>query len=78
MTERREALVTEKSGYAKDMLDTDLDPGAALGIDTLKGAEMSTAMNQICSIPTTIDAQGLKTLQAIVYDQSHLIAAAMP
>ena len=45
------ALVVEKTGYPKDMLDLDLDLEADLGIDTVKQAEMFAAIREIYSIP---------------------------
>src|SRR5208282_3542047 len=38
-------------GYPKDMLDLDLDLEADLGVDTVKQAEMFTAIREIYSIP---------------------------
>src|ERR1039458_9659329 len=38
--ERILALMVEKTGYPKDMLDVDLDLEADLGVDTVKQAEM--------------------------------------
>ncbi len=49
--ERILALVVEKTGYPKDMLDLDLDLEADLGVDTVKQAEMFTAIREIYSIP---------------------------
>jgi 3-oxoacyl-(acyl-carrier-protein) synthase/NAD(P)-dependent dehydrogenase (short-subunit alcohol dehydrogenase family)/acyl carrier protein len=49
--ERILALVVEKTGYPKDMLDLDLDLEADLGIDTVKQAEMFAAIREIYSIP---------------------------
>ncbi len=45
------ALVEEKTGYPKDMLDLDLDLEADLGVDTVKQAEMFAAIREIYSIP---------------------------
>jgi acyl transferase domain-containing protein/NAD(P)-dependent dehydrogenase (short-subunit alcohol dehydrogenase family) len=45
------ALVVEKTGYPKDMLDLDLDLEADLGVDTVKQAEMFAAIRQIYNIP---------------------------
>ena len=45
------ALVVEKTGYPKDMLDVDLDLEADLGVDTVKQAEMFAAIREIYSIP---------------------------
>ena len=40
------AMVAEKTGYPKDMLDLDLDMEADLGIDTVKQAELFAAMRE--------------------------------
>ena len=45
------AIVAEKSGYPKDMLDLDLDLEADLGIDTVKQAEMFSAVRAAYNIP---------------------------
>ncbi|HTT20696.1 MAG TPA: SDR family NAD(P)-dependent oxidoreductase [Candidatus Sulfotelmatobacter sp.] len=45
------ALMAEKTGYPRDMLDLDLDLEADLGIDTVKQAEMFAAIREIYSIP---------------------------
>src|SRR5205807_4445256 len=47
--ERILALVVEKTGYPKDMLDLDLDLEADLGVDTVKQAEMFAAIREIYS-----------------------------
>jgi len=44
------ALVVEKTGYPKDMLDPDLDLEADLGVDTVKQAEMFAAIREIYGI----------------------------
>ncbi|HEY4934893.1 MAG TPA: SDR family oxidoreductase [Terriglobales bacterium] len=49
--ERILALMVEKTGYPKDMLDPDLDLEADLGVDTVKQAEMFAAIREIYSIP---------------------------
>ncbi len=49
--ERILALVVEKTGYPKDMLDLDLDLEADLGVDTVKQAEMFAAIRDIYNIP---------------------------
>ena len=51
VTERILALVVEKTGYPKDMLDLDLDLEADLGVDTVKQAEIFAAIREIYSIP---------------------------
>jgi acyl transferase domain-containing protein/NAD(P)-dependent dehydrogenase (short-subunit alcohol dehydrogenase family)/acyl carrier protein len=45
------ALVVEKTGYPKEMLDLDLDLEADLGIDTVKQAELFAAIREIYDIP---------------------------
>jgi acyl transferase domain-containing protein/NAD(P)-dependent dehydrogenase (short-subunit alcohol dehydrogenase family)/acyl carrier protein len=45
------ALVVEKTGYPRDMLDLDLDLEADLGVDTVKQAEMFAAIREIYNIP---------------------------
>ena len=49
--ERILALVVEKTGYPKDMLDLDLDLEADLGVDTVKQAEMFAAIRAEYNIP---------------------------
>jgi malonyl CoA-acyl carrier protein transacylase len=44
-------IVAEKTGYAKDMLDLDLDLEADLGIDTVKQAEMFASVRAAFGIP---------------------------
>ncbi len=48
--ERILGLVVEKTGYPKDMLDLDLDLEADLGVDTVKQAEMFTAIRAAYNI----------------------------
>ncbi len=45
------AIVAEKTGYPKDMLDLDLDLEADLGIDTVKQAEMFASVRATFNIP---------------------------
>jgi NAD(P)-dependent dehydrogenase (short-subunit alcohol dehydrogenase family)/acyl carrier protein len=49
------AIVAEKTGYPKDMLDLDLDLEADLGVDTVKQAEMFAAIRQTYNIPREQD-----------------------
>ncbi|HYL46025.1 MAG TPA: beta-ketoacyl synthase N-terminal-like domain-containing protein, partial [Candidatus Limnocylindrales bacterium] len=49
--ERILALVVEKTGYPKDMLDLDLDLEADLGVDTVKQAELFASVREIYNIP---------------------------
>jgi malonyl CoA-acyl carrier protein transacylase len=44
-------MITEKTGYPKDMLELDLDMEADLGIDTVKQAELFAAIREHYSIP---------------------------
>jgi len=48
--ERILALVVEKTGYPREMLDLDLDLEADLGVDTVKQAELFAAIREIYSI----------------------------
>ena len=45
------AIVVEKTGYPKEMLDPDLDLEADLGVDTVKQAEMFAAVRAAFGIP---------------------------
>ena len=45
------ALVVEKTGYPREMLDLDLDLEADLGVDTVKQAEMFAAIRETYGIP---------------------------
>src|SRR6202046_4756610 len=49
--ERILALMVEKTGYPKEMLDLDLDLEADLGVDTVKQAEMFAAIRAAYNIP---------------------------
>ena len=49
------AIVAEKTGYPKDMLDLDLDLEADLGIDTVKQAEMFASVRAAFNIPRDAD-----------------------
>src|SRR5581483_8733714 len=49
--ERVLALVVEKTGYPKEMLDLDLDLEADLGVDTVKQAEVFASIREIYNIP---------------------------
>ena len=50
-------LLAEKTGYPQDMLDTDLDLEADLGIDTVKQAEFISEVREAFNIPRI---EGLK------------------
>ena len=54
------ALVAEKTGYPKDMLDLDLDLEADLGVDTVKQAEMFAAIREIYNIPRDREPQAAR------------------
>jgi acyl transferase domain-containing protein/NAD(P)-dependent dehydrogenase (short-subunit alcohol dehydrogenase family)/acyl carrier protein len=45
------AIVAEKTGYPREMLDLDLDLEADLGVDTVKQAEMFAAVRAAYNIP---------------------------
>jgi acyl transferase domain-containing protein/NAD(P)-dependent dehydrogenase (short-subunit alcohol dehydrogenase family)/acyl carrier protein len=45
------AIVSEKTGYPRDMLDLDLDLEADLGIDTVKQAEVFAMVREAYNIP---------------------------
>ena len=49
--ERILTLAVEKTGYPRDMLDLELDLEADLGVDTVKQAEMFSAIREIYNIP---------------------------
>ena len=51
VVERVLAIVSEKTGYPREMLDLDLDLEADLGIDTVKQAEMFAAIREAYGIP---------------------------
>ncbi|HNT98849.1 MAG TPA: phosphopantetheine-binding protein, partial [Elusimicrobiales bacterium] len=48
-------MITEKTGYPKDMLELDLDMEADLGIDTVKQAELFAAIREHYDIPRRDD-----------------------
>jgi acyl transferase domain-containing protein len=81
--ERVLALVVEKTGYPKDMLDLDLDLEADLGVDTVKQAEMFAAIREIYSIPRDEnrklrDYPTLAHVIRFVYDKRPDLATASP
>ncbi len=81
--ERVLALVVEKTGYPKDMLDLDLDLEADLGVDTVKQAEMFAAIREIYSIPRDEnrklrDYPTLAHVIRFVYDSRPDLATASP
>ncbi len=79
--ERVLALVVEKTGYPRDMLDMELDLEADLGVDTVKQAELFAAIRQIYDIPRAdnLKLRDFPTLAHIVrfvYDKRPDLAAA--
>src|SRR5207253_2570287 len=81
--ERVLALVVEKTGYPKDMLDLDLDLEADLGVDTVKQAEMFAAIREIYSIPRDEsrklrDYPTLAHVIRFVYEKRPDLAVAIP
>jgi acyl transferase domain-containing protein/acyl carrier protein len=81
--ERILALVVEKTGYPKDMLDLDLDLEADLGVDTVKQAEMFAAIREIYNIPRDEsrklrDYPTLAHVIRFVYDKRPDLAATPP
>ncbi|MCK6559363.1 SDR family NAD(P)-dependent oxidoreductase [bacterium] len=72
--ERIMQIITEKTGYPRDMLDLDLDLEADLGIDTVKQAEMFAAIRAAYDIPRddTLKLRDFPTLKhtiQFVYDR---------
>jgi len=81
--ERVLALMVEKTGYPKDMLDLDLDLEADLGVDTVKQAEMFAAIREIYNIPRDEnrklrDYPTLAHVIRFVYEKRPDLAAASP
>jgi acyl transferase domain-containing protein/acyl carrier protein/NADP-dependent 3-hydroxy acid dehydrogenase YdfG len=81
--ERILALMVEKTGYPKDMLDVDLDLEADLGVDTVKQAEMFAAIREIYNIPRDEnrklrDYPTLAHVIRFVYDKRPDLVAAPP
>ncbi len=66
--ERILALVVEKTGYPKEMLDLDLDLEADLGVDTVKQAEMFAAIRAEYNIPRdeTVKLRDYSTLARVI------------
>ena len=81
--ERILALVVEKTGYPRDMLDLDLDLEADLGVDTVKQAEMFAAIREIYNIPRDEnrklrDYPTLAHVIRFVYEKRPDLASAAP
>ncbi len=74
-------IVTQKTGYPKDMLDLDLDLEADLGIDTVKQAEMFAAIREIYNIPRdeNLKLRDFPTLAHVIrFAQDRRTGAASP
>ena len=83
VAERILALVVEKTGYPKEMLDLDLDLEADLGVDTVKQAEMFAAIREIYNIPRDEnrklrDYPTLAHVIRFVYEQRPDLASTTP
>ena len=76
--ERILALVAEKTGYPKDMLDLDLDLEADLGVDTVKQAEMFAAIREIYNIPRDENLQAARFPDTGARDPVRIRQAARP
>jgi acyl transferase domain-containing protein/NAD(P)-dependent dehydrogenase (short-subunit alcohol dehydrogenase family) len=77
------AIVAEKTGYPKDMLDLDLDLEADLGIDTVKQAEMFAAIRAAYNIPRdeNLKLREFPTLALVIkfaQDRAALVGAPAP
>ncbi len=61
-------LVSDKTGYPRDMLDPDLDLEADLGIDTVKQAEVFALVRETFNIPRqdTVKLRDYPTLRHVV------------
>lgn len=68
VVERVLAVVAEKTGYPQEMLDTDLDLEADLGIDTVKQAETFAAIREAFAIPVQegLNLRDYPTLGAVI------------
>jgi len=83
IAERVLALVAEKTGYPRDMLDLDLDLEADLGIDTVKQAEMFATIREAWDIPRDpkLKLRDFPTLRHVIQfvrDRRPDLAAAAP
>jgi len=69
-------IVSEKTGYPKDMLDLDLDLEADLGIDTVKQAEMFAAVRAAYNIPRdeNLKLRDFPTLASVIQFASDRLA----
>lgn len=68
VTEKVLSLISEKTGYPKDMLDLDLDLEADLGIDTVKQAEMFASVREEYGIERddNVQLRDYNTLSSVV------------
>ncbi|MGA2113600.1 MAG: SDR family NAD(P)-dependent oxidoreductase [Bryobacteraceae bacterium] len=76
-------LVTEKTGYPREMLDLDLDMEADLGVDTVKQAELFASIRETYNIPRdpNLKLRDFPTLARViqfVYDRRPDLVAAAP
>jgi len=74
------ALVSEKTGYERELLDLDLDLEADLGIDTIKQAQVIALMREEYRLPLE---QGLKikdfpTLRRVISYVAKRVGAVAP
>ena len=79
--ERLIGLVSEKTGYPRDLLDPNLDMEADLGIDTVKQAELFGAIREAYSLPSEegIQIKDYPTLAKVAgYVGSRLSGATAP
>ena len=79
--ERVLALVAEKTGYPKDMLDLDLDLEADLGVDTVKQAELFASVREAYGITRddSVKLRDFPTLEHVirfVLDRTAAVAVA--
>ena len=77
------ALVVEKTGYPKEMLDLELDLEADLGVDTVKQAELFAAVRASYNIPRdeNVKLRDFPTLAHVirfVFERRPDLAAATP
>ena len=75
VTEEIVNLISEKTGYPKDMLELDLDMEADLGIDTVKQAELFAAMREMYNLPQAEGIQ-LKDYPTIRHCINYALSAA--
>ena len=68
VAERVLAILAEKTGYPKEMLDLDLDLEADLGVDTVKQAETFAAVREAYGIPrdTQLKLRDFPTIRHVI------------